>query len=180
MTLADHVSRHALSAIQCFEAFGCLTPKLWVASHRKIVIAEPNPGATVYEADRALLLAAMRDLVHGRYLGRCDEVWSTANPELQGMQLGPLSEHDPNVHTGLAIIGIDIKQQVAHGSILEPYLDDIGQQRWRVNALGHFAATKVLQAFIDAETLTPAVPLHELAHDLQWHYTIQTQKKKLI
>jgi hypothetical protein len=177
MTLAEHISHHALSAIRCYEAFGVLLPKLWAASRRVTLIAEPNPQTPVHEADQSLLLAAMKQHIHARYLGRSDEVWCANSSYLLGASLAALADTDPNIYTGLSIVGIDTKQRTANGSIMQLFLTDDGSSKWRASPLSEFAANKVLQPIFDAEHLTVKASLRELATDLQWNYVMTITPK---
>lgn len=176
MTLADHISYHAQSAIACYESFGVLLPKLWAASRRTTLIAEPNPDTPVHEADQSLLLAAMKRHINARYIGRSDEVWCANNPHLLGVSLAALADTDPNIYTGLSIVGIDTKQRTAHGSIVQTSLADDGSSTWKAIPLSEFAANKVLRPLLDAEHLTVKASLRELATDLQWNYVMTSNR----
>lgn len=134
--IAQVLINHAQAAMRWYNMFGHIKPKVWgittagdVGDH--FVTAEPiGHQSEVSEQAKEVLLNAMVNTVGPRYIGRVEEIWiSTAPPD--DRPLTTIAEEDPRVRTAIQIIGLDREERETGFLLIEPFLDDNGEQQWR-------------------------------------------------
>jgi hypothetical protein len=131
--ITDVLISHAQAAMDCYEIFGTLKPKLWaVAPSGASLVAEPlTAKSEASEPAKQRILSAMVHSAAPAFIGRCDEVWFSAAHLDRTQALEALAEEDPRIRTGIQAVALDCKRMVLASLLVEPFLDDDGTQRWR-------------------------------------------------
>lgn len=177
MSLTDCIIQHSVSAVIVWSKFGELVPVMWATGRRRTVVAQLQQGGDSSDEARTQLLAAMRHAVRARFIGRCDEVWSTSEESLKGRRLAPIAEVDPRVHTGIVTVGIDCKTRVANGYVCLSRLDDNGHQGWRAAPLSEDAAYKVLHCLDLAVDHPAKQTVQVVAEAVGWHISFKEVRR---